>query len=136
MKKVFIIFSAIILSPFVVYFLLVSKSYIEGAGLEYSDELIKSEYIFEFEGNRTVYIKDEFNQFIRSWGGSPESITVQNGIRTVVFKGGAILKTSTDSINPQATQVSLKGFMGVTTEDSSFIVNSDGIISSTNWHGG
>lgn len=135
MKKTLILLGALITVPFLIYFTLIAFSYFEGSDLAVSGDKTPSRYIFDFENHPIVHIDDEFNQFARSWGGSPVKIELENGIRVVTFRGSAILKTLVDSIEPHEEYVKVKGYMGVITEDKKFSVSSDGIISSSKWSG-
>jgi hypothetical protein len=136
LKTIFLILGLVISALFILYFSLGAKSYLEGSDLTVLDESIPSRYIFSFYDNRNVFIDDKFNQFVRSWGGSPENIKIENNIRIFEFNEPAILKTEEDSIEPHEEYVKIKGHMGIITEDTEFTVNSNGVISSNKWHGG
>lgn len=118
-----------------IYFTFGAESYFDGANLRVSNSSTPSKYIFVYDQARSVVINDEFSQIIRSWGGSPDKIEMDNGVRTITFAEPAILKTRVDSIEPREDEVKVKGYMGVITEDTEFIVDSEGIIWSTNWYG-
>ena len=135
MKKVVIIFGAIFTVPIIAYGVLTARSFLRGTDLSASND-VRTEYIFRFGEDRQVHINDTFSRISRAWDGSPSHIETKNGLRTIVFVEPAILKTNTDSIEPQASYVKLKGHMGVISEDTEFLVDSKGIISSTAWLGG
>ena len=148
MKRLVVIIIACVsvpmLAPFVfllflflvVYPVMGFVSFMQGANLETNIPTLKTEYIFTFKPGQVVLIHDEHSRIQRSWGGSPDSITIENGVRTVRFSEGAILKTSTDSIEPHPYYVKVKGYMGILTQDSEFIVGRDGEIDSTEWESG
>ena len=136
MKRIFKFIIVLLLVPFFVYGLLSLTSYIQGASLIAKNEVFKTEYIFKLGETQKVYIDDSFNKIERSWGNSPHSIKIENGIREIVFKGPAILKTNIDSIEPQKENVRLKGYMGVSTKDTSFYVKESGAIVGSGMHGG
>jgi hypothetical protein len=125
----------IISIPFIAYFYLSAKSYLEGQSLINESEL-PSLYLFQFDAGRVVTIRDDHNMFVRSWGGSAHEILIENGVRILKFDEAAILKTDIDSIEPQEEYVKVKGYMGVYTQDTEFHVNVSGDISSDNWSGG
>lgn len=111
-----------------------AKSYLDGTNLRASADEIPSKYVFIFDQKRDVVISDEFNQFVRSWGASPDEIKIDDGIRTVIFREPAILKTNVDSVEPHEDYVKLKGWMGVKTkEHTKFIVDNEGVIAITKW---
>lgn len=136
LKNLGIIVGLVVLTPFLAYFVLSTKSYLDGADLRVSETEIPSKYVFVFGPERTVVIDDKFNQFIRSWGGSPEKVEINSNVRTVTFRESAILKTNVDSIEPHEDYVKVKGYMGIISQDLEFTVNSEGEISSNKWHGG
>ena len=94
LKKIFLILGLVISAPFILYFSLGAKSYLEGSDLTVSDESIPSRYVFSFYENRSVFIDDKFNQFVRSWGGSPENIKIENNIRIFAFDYRIVNSTS------------------------------------------
>jgi len=122
--------------PFLGYFALFAKSYLDGADLSVPGTEIPTRYIFNFGPERTVVIDDKFNRFLRAWGGSPERIEKNSNVRTVTFREPAILKTNIDSIEPQKDYVKVKGYMGIISQDTEFTVNAEGEISSNKWTGG
>ena len=115
------------------YFMLGGVSYLQGMNLEPDDPTLKTKYIYTFDNGKVVTIQDDHSKIVRSWGGSPDSITVDNGVRTVKFSGGAILKTAVDSIDPQPGRTKVKGYMGIMTDDTEFVVDQNGEIDSTEW---
>jgi hypothetical protein len=117
----------------VVYPVLGLISFIQGANLEADTPTVETEYIFTFETGRIVLIHDEHSQIVRSWGGSPDSISTEKSVRTIRFSEPAILKTSVDSIEPQYNEVKVKGYMGIHTQDLEFIVDREGDINSIEW---
>lgn len=135
LKRIFLVFLVVISILFVVYFFFGAKSYFEGQNLTTSSKL-PSLYFFEFGSNHRIEINDPNNKFVRSWGGSANSIEIKNGVRIVTFVESAILKTEKDSIEPHADYVKIKGYMGIITKDTEFTVSPDGVISSNKWHGG
>jgi len=136
MKRIFTFLIVLLLIPLLVYGVFSLTSYIQGASLIAKNEVLKTEYIFSFGEIRKVYIDDSFNKIERSWGNSPQSIKIENGIREIVFIDSAILKTHIDSIEPRKENVRLKGYLGVSTKDTSFYVTESGVIVGSSWHGG
>ena len=122
--------------PFLIYMGMVLVSFFQGSNLSVVEKNIKTKYVFQFVGSREVHIDDEYNRISRSWGSKPDSIVVESGIRKIIFTTAAILKTENDSIEPNALNVKLKGYMGVTTKENMFTVSKSGVISSNKWHGG
>jgi hypothetical protein len=145
MKRLVVIIIACVsvpvLAPFVflmflflvVYPVMSFVSFMQGANLESNTPTLKTEYIFTFKPGRVVLIHDEHSQIVRSWGGSPDAISIENGVRTVHFSESAILKTSVDSIEPHYNEVKVKGYLGIYTQDLEFIVDREGEISSVEW---
>lgn len=123
-------------APLIAYFVLSGKSYLEGESLAVLEGEAPSKYFFKFDGYRNIVISDEYNKFVRSWGGSPNNIEIVDGVRFVTFTEAAILKTSVDSIEPHEEYVKVKGHMGIITKDTEFTVNSEGVILSNEWSGG
>jgi hypothetical protein len=136
MKKALIIIAVIIATPALIYFGAGLVSFIEGENLSNKTKATETVYVFRFENSREVTIKDPFSRITRSWGGSPISFEIENGVRIITFEDGAILKTSNDSIEPQSTYVHLKGYMGVYSTNTNFTVNESGKIDDDSWHGG
>ena len=136
MKQVLKVLLAILLAPIVLYLSIAGWSYLKGQSLLPETENLETVYLFRFQDDREVVIRDPFGQIRRSWGASADSIVENGGVRTVVFTAPAILKSSVDSIEPQETTVRVKGYMGVSTDDLYFTVDENGVISSDNWHGG
>ncbi len=110
------------------YYGMTAYSYLLGEKLFFESSEIQSIYIFRFNKNRVVRIDDPYNKIIRSWGGSPISKKIVDGKREVVFDEAAILKTKVDSIEPHIEYVKYKGYMGLTTNQSSFEISRDGEI--------
>lgn len=117
----------------VLYFMLGGVSYLKGTNLEPDDPALKTKYIYTFDNGKVVTIHDDHSKIVRSWDGSPDTISVENGVRTVKFSGGAILKTAVDSIDPQPDRTKVKGYMGIWTDDTEFVVDQNGEIDSTEW---
>ncbi|SDR92713.1 hypothetical protein SAMN05216271_0753 [Halopseudomonas sabulinigri] len=130
MLKVLLI---ILIAPFVLYFSLAAKSFIDGANLKADAETQHTKYVFEFENGRNVIIEDQFNKIVRSWGESPAKIVLHDNIRTAIFNDSAILKTEIDSIEPHDEYVKVKGYMGLISQDLKYLVNTEGEISSYKW---
>jgi hypothetical protein len=117
----------------VLYPVLGLVSYLQGANLSPDHPGLKSQYVFTFGNGKVVRIQDDGSRILRSSGGSSDSIETLNGVRTVNFSESAILKTSVDSIAPNSDYVNVKGWMGIRTDDTEFIVGQDGEIDSTEW---
>jgi hypothetical protein len=92
-------------------------------------------YIFHFNSGQ-VKIKDDYNKIINIYGGKPNKIEVVNGIKITHFYKCVIMKTKCDSIEPSEKYVRLKGYMGIISNNNSFTVDEEGIISDDSWHGG
>lgn len=136
MKQVLKVLLAILLAPIMLYLSIGGGSYLNGQSLQPGTEDLETVYLFQFQDDREVVIRDPFSQIRRSWGASADSNVENDGARTVVFTAPAILKSSIDSIEPQETTVRIKGYMGVSSDDLTFTVDQNGVISSDNWHGG
>jgi hypothetical protein len=135
-KRILIALLVVFCIPLVVpiiYLALIPVSFIRGANLTADADGIKTKYVFTFDNGKVVRIQDDHSRIVRSWDGSPDSISIENGVRTVRFSEGAILKTSVDSVEPHPDYVKVKGYMGIWTDDKEFIVGRDGEISSTEW---
>lgn len=85
---------------------------------------------FEFRyGPKTRIITDPHNQLRFGYGAKPDSISVKNGQRLIIFNShGVVLHTSDDSIDVRNSNVRYKGHMGISTNGSKFEVHSDGYI--------
>lgn len=113
---------------FIGYLTLILISFLHGSTLKPDGPNIETEYVFNFGDTRSVWIHDESSQIVRSWGGSPDSITFEYGVRTIRFIEPAILKTAVDSIEPRPDRVKYKGYMGIFTDGTEFTVDDKGIV--------
>lgn len=135
-KRILVALLAVICIPLVVpvlYFLLCGVSFLQGTSLAPENPRVKTEYVFDFGNGQVVRIRDDHSMIVRSWGGSPDSTSTKDGVRTICFSDGAILKTAIDSIEPQRDYVKVKGYMGIWTDDTDFVVDENGEIDSTEW---
>ena len=136
LKRILLVLFGVLCIPLIIpvlYFMLGGVSYLQGANLAPDNPALKTKYVYTFDNGKVVTIQDDHSKIVRSWGGSPDSISVENGVRTVKFSGGAILKTAVDSIDPQPDRTKVKGYMGILTDNTEFVVDQNGEISSTEW---
>jgi hypothetical protein len=63
------------------------------------------------------------------YGGPPDSITVENGVRLIVYdEPKAVIKSWNDSMDVQDDSLKHKGYMGIWDEGTRFDVDSSGVI--------
>jgi hypothetical protein len=109
-------------------------AYFFGTGGKYIGSLPKGQTYtstkFEFRyGRKTRHISDPFNQLQWVYGGLPDSITVTNGQRLIVYdEPKAVIKSSKDSVDVQETYTKHKGYMGIFEDGTHYTVDRDGII--------
>lgn len=139
-KKILLVFFGMLCIPLILpflyvalYFMLGGVSYLQGANLAPDNPALRTKYVYTFDNGKVVTIQDDHSKIVRSWGGSPDSISIEKGVRTVKFSDGAILKTAVDSIDPQPDRTKVKGYMGIWTDDTEFVVDQNGEIDSTEW---
>lgn len=86
--------------------------------------------MFEFRfGHATRFVDDPGNHMQWVYGGLPDSITVQNGVRKIVYyKPNAIIKSWGDSMEAQDDYFRHKGYMGVWSTNTHFVVDQNGVI--------
>ena len=135
-KRILLVLFGVLCIPLILpilYFMLGGVSYLQGANLAPDNPALKTKYVFTFDNGKVVTIQDDHSKIVRSWGGSPDSIAIENGVRTVNFAEGAILKTTVDSVEPHPEYVKVKGYMGIWTDDTEFVVDQNGEIDSTEW---
>ncbi|MDA0811233.1 MAG: hypothetical protein O3C21_02415 [Verrucomicrobia bacterium] len=89
-----------------------------------------SHTVFEFRyGSKTRRILDPHSQLKFIHGKLPDSITVDNGERLVVFlEPKAVIASLRDSVDVQADSVHYRGWMGIFSPETEFIVDSDGMV--------
>ncbi|XGW00153.1 MAG: hypothetical protein ACAF41_14605 [Leptolyngbya sp. BL-A-14] len=87
----------------------------------------KTKILFAFPTNPTT-IWDEYNKLYRIYGALPTHISVVNNTRVLTFIEPAILKSDNDSIDIEKAYISYEGYMGITTDERKFLVNSQGEI--------
>ena len=87
---------------------------------------------FEFRyGSRIRVIEDPENHLRYGYGELPDSISVTEGRRLVVFNSQkAVIKSETDSIDVFPDSVSHKGYMGVSSTGSDYVIDSAGELQS------
>ncbi|EMB15733.1 hypothetical protein RE6C_03535 [Rhodopirellula europaea 6C] len=85
---------------------------------------------FEFRfGVATRTVDDQWNRLRYVYGELPDSISVENGRRTIVYDSPkCIIKSTADSIDVQDDTVHHKGYMGIWSDDLHFTVASDGMV--------
>lgn len=85
---------------------------------------------FEFRyGHTTRFVDDPHNQMKWVYGDLPDSVTVTNGVRTIVYdKSSAIIKSSSDSMQADDDSFRHKGYMGIWSKGTHFSVDSSGVI--------
>jgi hypothetical protein len=86
--------------------------------------------VFEFRyGHATRYVDDPGNQMQWVYGALPDSITVENGIRKIVYnEPKAIIKSSNDSMDAQIDKLKHKGYMGIWSDGTDFFVDKQGVV--------
>ena len=85
-------------------------------------------FVFRF-GHTTRIVDDPNNHMQWVYGDPPDSITVANGIRTIVYnEPKAIVKSWRDSIDVQQYHLKHKGWMGLFSDGTHFLVDGDGVI--------
>lgn len=85
---------------------------------------------FEFRyGPVTRIVEDPHSKMQWIYGELPDSISVCEGERLVIYNSlGAVIKLRNDSMDVQHDSVQHKGYMGIWTGGSHFVVNEDGVI--------
>jgi hypothetical protein len=85
---------------------------------------------FEFRyGHALRVVDDPGNHMQWVYGGMPDSITVKNGQRLIVYKEPrAVIKSRQDSMDVQNETLKHKGYMGVWSKGTHFFVDDDGVI--------
>lgn len=85
---------------------------------------------FEFRyGVETRTVDDNWNRLRYVYGELPDTISVVNGQRLIVYNSPkCIIKSSADSIDVQNDTVQHKGYMGIWSDDSYFTIDCDGIV--------
>lgn len=83
----------------------------------------RTKILFDYPGNPAT-IWDEQKKLDRIHGSLPVRIDVIKNTRIVTFKAAAILKSSVDSIDIDKDSASYGGYMGITTNNRKFLVNS------------
>jgi hypothetical protein len=109
-----------------VWFIFPSVTYIgfRPAGEQYKT----TEFEFRF-GHATRYVHDPGNHMQWVYGELPDSITVQNGVRQIVYnEPKAIIKSWRDSMDVQNGSLKHKGYMGIWSTGIHFDVDSHGVI--------
>lgn len=85
---------------------------------------------FEFRyGHTTRVVEDPGNHLKVVYGEMPDSITVENGIRIIIYnEHKSVIKSQNDSMDVQDDDVSLRGYMGFSSDASHFVVDEDGYV--------
>jgi hypothetical protein len=88
---------------------------------------------FEYRYGSTLrVIEDPKNNLRYGYGGLPDSISVVDGRRIVVFTSQkAVLRSEVDTVDVHGDNVQHKGYMGVRTMDSNYFVDSKGFLQVT-----
>lgn len=87
-----------------------------------------TEFEFRF-GHATRYVHDPGNHMQWVYGELPDFITVQNGVRQIVYnEPKAIIKSWGDSMDAQSDSLKHKGYMGIWSTGTHFDVDSQGVI--------
>lgn len=89
-----------------------------------------SKTVFEFRfGHATRFVDDPGNHMQWVYGQLPDSITVENGLRRIVYnEPKAIIKSWADSIDAQDDTLKHKGYMGIWSKGTNFTVDQDGVV--------
>ena len=87
---------------------------------------------FEFRfGAVHRIVEDPGNHMQWVFGEFPDSITVTDGVRLIVYdEPKAIIKSWGDSMDAQHSSLKHKGYMGIWSEGKSFSVDSNGVVQS------
>ena len=106
---------------------IVNLLFLIGCGQDLSNLPSSKDYIstrFEFRyGRETRIVDDPENQLRWVYGEMPNSITVENGIRIIVYdQHHAIIKSEKDSIEVYEDKVKYLGYMGAQAEDTYYVI--------------
>ena len=85
---------------------------------------------FEFRyGHATRVIDDPENQMQWVYGEMPDSITVTNGTRLIIYNGQkAVIKSRRDSMDAHPDSLQHGGYLGMWSRNINFVVDHDGVI--------
>ena len=85
---------------------------------------------FEFRyGKATRVVDDPQNQMQRVYGGMPDSITVTDGIRLIVYnEQKAVIHSQRDSMDVFPDSLQHGGYMGMSSTGTNFVVDHKGVI--------
>jgi hypothetical protein len=85
---------------------------------------------FEFRyGKATRVVDDPENHMQRVYGGMPDSITVTDGIRLIVYnEPKAVIKSRSDSMDVMNDSLKHGGYMGMSSTGTNFVVDHNGVI--------
>jgi hypothetical protein len=85
---------------------------------------------FEFRyGHALRTVLDPHNQMQWCYGGLPNSVTVKDKVRHIVFNApGATIKSRTDSIEVLDDTVHYRGYMGIWSKEAVFLVDRNGAV--------
>jgi len=107
-----------------IWFTLMGGRYIGGVGSKYSTTRFEFRY-----GHATRIVDDPHNRMQWIIGDLPDSITVTDGQRVIVYDHlGAIIKSSGDSMEVQYDSFKHKGWMGVRSDGTYFTIDSQGVV--------
>ena len=85
---------------------------------------------FEFRyGPATRVVDDPGNHLQKVYGGMPDSITVKDGIRLIVYKEQkAVIHSQRDSMDAFPDKLQYGGHMGMSSTATNFVVDQNGVI--------
>ena len=85
---------------------------------------------FEFRyGHATRIVEDPGNHLKLVYGEMPDSIKIENGLRIIIYnEPKSVIKSQKDSIDVQDYEVSLRGYMGIRSGATHFVVDEDGYV--------
>ena len=87
-----------------------------------------TEFEFRF-GDATRFVSDPGNHMQWVFGDLPDSITVTNRTRLIVYnEPKAVMKSWGDSMDVQIGSLKHKGYMGIWDNGTHFVVDSDGVV--------
>ncbi|MCE9607670.1 MAG: hypothetical protein K8U03_22510 [Planctomycetia bacterium] len=119
-------FAPVLVSYFIVQFGLPGIHYIGGKpdGVPY----VSTRFEFRF-GHKMRIVDDPGNHMQWVYGEMPRLITVADGIRLIIYdEPGAIIKSSQDSMEVDEHFLRHKGYMGVWSNETRFLVDTAGMV--------
>lgn len=85
----------------------------------------RTKILFSYPDNPAT-IWDPHNKLYQIYGNYPDSITITNRTRLVIFTKPAILKSNADSIEIGRNYAKYAGYLGITTDSRKFVITPEG----------